>query len=311
MQYLPKASTSKSAIQAVRRFNRFYTRRVGALREGLLGSAYPLPEARVLYELGERGESSATELGRDLDLDLGYLSRLLQGLKRRGLVQGRAAVEDARRSVLSLTARGRKAYELLDARSREEVGALLQELGKAERERLVQAMSRIESILEKRGSGKLTLRSHRPGDMGWVVSRHGALYAEEYGWDERFEALVAGIVEKFINEFDAGRERCWIAELDGQPVGSVFLVRENRTTAKLRLLIVEPEARGRGVGRRLVEECIAFARAKGYRKLVLWTQSNLAAARAIYRAAGFRRVKREPHSSFGARLVGEYWELAL
>jgi DNA-binding MarR family transcriptional regulator/GNAT superfamily N-acetyltransferase len=305
MQYLTKAS-----IESVRRFNRFYTRRIGALREGLLGSPHPLPEARVLYELGQRGSSTATELGRDLDLDLGYLSRLLQGLKRRGLVQGRAAAEDARRSVLSLTAKGRKSFELLDSRSRDEAGAMLSSLPAASRMRLVDSMQAVERILEGK-SPEIILRSHRPGDMGWVVSRHGALYHQQFGWDERFEALVAGIVQKFIDALDEKRERCWIAEMDGQSVGSVFLVKNSSSTAKLRLLLVEPEARGRGLGRRLVDECIAFARTKGYRKLVLWTQSNLLAARAIYRKAGFRRVRQEPHAGFGIRLVGEYWELRL
>jgi DNA-binding MarR family transcriptional regulator/N-acetylglutamate synthase-like GNAT family acetyltransferase len=311
MQYLTKASTlKKSHITSVRQFNRFYTRRVGALREGMVGSPYPLPEARVIYEIGHRGSASATELGRDLDLDLGYLSRLLQGLRRRGLVHAKSAAEDARRRELTLTAKGRKSYELLDGRTREEVGGVLHKLPKGSRERLVAAMQTIEGILEPRKS-EVLLRAHRPGDMGWVVSRHGALYAQEHGWDASFEALVAGIAKDFLDNFDAARERCWIAEMDGGPVGSVFLVRQNTRVAKLRLLLVEPEARGRGIGRRLVEACIAFARAKGYRKLVLWTQSNLAAARAIYRAAGFRRVRTEPHSSFGARLVGEYWELAL
>jgi DNA-binding MarR family transcriptional regulator/N-acetylglutamate synthase-like GNAT family acetyltransferase len=305
MQYLTKAS-----IEAVRRFNRFYTRRIGALREGLLGSVHPLPEARVIYELGQRQSTTATELGRELDLDLGYLSRLLQGLRRRGLVQARAVTDDARRSALSLTAKGRKSFDLLDCRSREEVESTLAKLPASDRSRLVQCMQVVEKILERREPA-IVLRAHRPGDMGWVVSRHGAIYAQEYGWDGRFEALVAGIVEKFIKDFDEKRERCWVAEMDGSPVGSVFLVKQNAATAKLRLLLVEPEARGHGLGRRLVEECIAFARAKGYRKLVLWTQSNLEAARAIYRTAGFRRVRREPHSGFGVRLVGEYWELVL
>jgi DNA-binding MarR family transcriptional regulator/N-acetylglutamate synthase-like GNAT family acetyltransferase len=305
MQYLTKAN-----IAALRRFNRFYTRRIGALREGLLGSPYPLPEARVLYELGQRGSAGATELGRDLDLDLGYLSRLVQGLKRRGLVHAKPAAEDARRRVLTLTAKGRRAFDLLDSRSREEAGGMLHELAQGNRERLVTAMRAIEETLENRKS-EIVLRSHRPGDMGWVVQAHGRLYHEEHGWDERFEALVAGIAKDFIENFDAARERCWIAEIDGIPVGSVFVVKASKGVAKLRLLIVDPGARGRGLGRRLVEECIAFARANGYRKLVLWTQSNLAAARAIYRSAGFRRARREPHSSFGARLVGEYWELAL
>ena len=308
MQYLPKSS-----IDTVRRFNRFYTRRIGALQQGYMGSAFSLPQARVLYEIGQRGECTASELGADLDLDLGYLSRLLQGLRRQGVVQGEAAKEDARRVRLSLTARGRKAYQQLDARSRDLVAGMLGKLATPEQARLVGALQTVEGVLEKdlKLEKTITLRSHRPGDMGWVVHAHGRLYFEERGWDERFEALVAGIAKDFIERFDASRERCWIAEMDGEPVGSVFVVKESKTVAKLRLLLVEPKARGRGLGRRLVEECIAFARAKGYRKLVLWTQSNLAAARAIYRKTGFRKVREEKHASFGIKLTGEYWALEL
>ena len=297
----------------MRRFNRFYTRRIGALQGGYLGSPFPLPQARVLYELGQRRESTASELGADLDLDLGYLSRLLQGLRRQGLVQGEAAREDARRVRLSLTARGRKAYQQLDARSRDEVAGMLGKLPAPAQARLVDAMGVMESLLAKDSTqqGELRLRPHRPGDMGWVVHRHGALYFQEYGWDERFEALVAGIAKDFVDDFDPQRERCWIAELGGRAVGSVFVVKSARSVAKLRLLLVEPEARGQGLGKRLVAECIAFARAAGYRKLVLWTQSNLAAARAIYKAAGFKRTRQERHSSFGYDLTGEYWELRL
>ena len=297
----------------MRRFNRFYTRRIGALRGGYLGSPFPLPQARVLYELGQRGESTASELGAELDLDPGYLSRLLQGLRRQGLVQGEEAREDARRVRLSLTARGRKAFRQLDARSREEVAGMLGRLAAPEQSRLVGAMQAVESLLQQDSLAgqKISLRGHRPGDMGWVVHRHGALYFQEYGWDERFEALVAGIAKDFIDGFDPERERCWIAEMDGQPVGSVFLVKQSKSIAKLRLLLIEPRARGQGLGKRLVAECVAFARAKGYRKLVLWTQSNLAAARAIYKAAGFKRTKQERHSSFGYDLTGEYWELSL
>ena len=306
---------TKSTIQvdAVRRFNRFYTRRIGALQDGYLGSPFPLPQARVLYELGERGESTASELGADLDLDAGYLSRLLQGLRRQGLVQGQASRDDARRVRLSLTAKGRKAYQQLDARSRDEVAGMLGKLAAPEQARLADALQTVESLLKKETSQApgISLRAHRPGDMGWVVHRHGALYFQEYGWDERFEALVAGIARDFIDKLDPARERCWIAELGGEPVGSVFVVKKSQTVAKLRLLLVEPRARGKGVGKRLVAECIAFAREKGYRKLVLWTQSNLTAARAIYKGAGFRLVSREPHSSFGAKLTGEYWALAL
>jgi DNA-binding MarR family transcriptional regulator/GNAT superfamily N-acetyltransferase len=297
-------------VDAVRRFNRFYTRRVGALREGLAGSPYPLPEARLLYELGSRGRSSAAELARELDLDAGYLSRLLQSLARRGLVQSERSPSDARSSVLSLTGKGRAAYRRLDARSREEVAAMLAKLADPDRERLVGALRTAQSLIEGK-RGDVVLRPHCPGDMGWVVQAHGELYAREYGWDERFEALVAGIVAEFVAGHDPRRSRCWIAESDGERVGSVFLVPASKTVAKLRLLIVEPRERGRGLGRRLVEQCIAFAREKGYRRLVLWTQSNLAAARSIYRSCGFELKRRERHASFGVKLTGEYWELAL
>ena len=300
-------------VEALRRFNRFYTRRIGVLREGLLDTAYSLPEARVLYELGARGACGASELARDLALDAGYLSRLLRGLKRRGLVRGEAASADARRSVLSLTGAGRRAFRTLDARSRTQSAVMLEPLSAAERARLAGALRAVESLLDGKVSDResIALRPPRPGDMGWVVHRHGALYFEEYGWDERFEALVAGIAKDFIDDFDPARERCWIAELDGKPVGSVFLKKESKSVGKLRLLLVEPEARGLGLGKRLVSECVAFARAAGYRKLVLWTQSNLEAARAIYRGAGFKRTRQERHRSFGYDLTGEYWELSL
>jgi DNA-binding MarR family transcriptional regulator/GNAT superfamily N-acetyltransferase len=300
-------------IEAVRRFNRLYTRRIGVLQPQFLGGPYSLPEARVLYELGQRGECTATELGAELGLDLGYLSRLLQGLKRQGVVHGERAAHDARRTRLSLTAKGRKAFSQLDARSREEVGGMLAKLPAPEQARLGDALRSVETLLEKPAprENEIVLRPHRPGDIAWVVHRHGALYYEENGWDERFEALVAQIAADFVKNFDEKRERCWLAELDGEPVGSVFVVKESKTVAKLRLLLLEPKARGRGLGRRLVEECIAFARDKGYRKLVLWTQSNLAAARQIHKALGFELRKREPHAHFGVKLIGEYWELAL
>ncbi len=299
-------------IDALRRFNRFYTRRIGVLREGLLGSPYTLTEARLLYELAQGERATASALGRDLGLDLGYLSRLLQGLRRRGLVRAKRAAHDGRQSLLTLTAKGRQAFRVLNSRSRDEMASMLKPLGERDRNRLVEAMRTVQGLLTiGKTDSAVLLREHRPGDLGWVVQRHGALYAEEYGWDERFEALVAGIVARFVKHFDAARERCWIAEIDGERVGAVLVVKQSRSTAKLRLLIVEPGARGRGLGRRLVEECIAFARAKGYRKLVLWTQSNLAAARAIYKQCGFRRVRKERHSSFGYDLVGEFWQLAL
>jgi DNA-binding MarR family transcriptional regulator len=284
-------------VDAVRRFNRFYTRTVGALRPGLAGSPYSLPQARVLYELGQRRRCTATELGRELDLDPGYLSRLLQALKRTGLVQAKRSARDARASVLSLTRKGRKAYLTLDEKAPDQA-------------RLVGAMQALERLLQGERAEPV-LRAHRPGDIGWVVQAHGEIYAREYGWDERFEALVAGIVAEFIAGFDPSRSRCWIAEIDGERVGSVFVVPQSRSVAKLRLLIVEPGARGRGLGRRLVQECIAFARSRGYRRLVLWTQSNLEAARAIYRGCGFELKKREKHATFGVKLTGEYWDLQL
>jgi DNA-binding MarR family transcriptional regulator/GNAT superfamily N-acetyltransferase len=298
-------------VDAVRRFNRFYTRRVGALREGLLGSEFSLPEARVLYEVAQLQEPTSTQLARELDVDAGYLSRLLQSLRKRGLVRAKAAPRDARRSLLSLTAKGRKSFSMLDRRSRDEVAGMLAKLPGSDQARLVGAMQTVQALLSGKGDPQIVLRYHRPGDLGWVVHRHGALYAQEYGWDERFEALVAGIAKDFVDKFDPARERCWIAEMDGEPVGSVLLVKRGQSTAKLRLLLVEPKARGRGLGRRLVEQCIGFAREKGYRRLVLWTQSNLDAARAIYRGAGLSLVRREKHQSFGVKLTGEYWELKL
>jgi DNA-binding MarR family transcriptional regulator/GNAT superfamily N-acetyltransferase len=315
-RYLTKASISAddgrvSRIDAVRRFNRFYTRRIGALQQGYMGSPFPLPQARVLYEIGQRGACTASELGADLDLDLGYLSRLLQSLRRQGLVQGEAASEDARRVRLSLTAKGRKAYQLLDARSRDLVAGMLGKLAAPEQQRLVGALQAVESVLDQAAEPAVTLRPHRAGDMGWVVQAHGRLYAEERGWGAGFEALVAQIAGDFLRNLEPQRERCWIAESGGEPVGSVFVVKQSNAVAKLRLLLVEPKARGRGLGRRLVEECIAFARAKGYRKLVLWTQSNLAEARRIYKATGFLLAKKQRHQDFGVKLTGEYWELRL
>ena len=297
-------------IDAVRRFNRFYTRRIGVLQDRSLYHPYSLAEARVLYELGHRAGATASTLGRELGLDAGYLSRILNAFARRGLVAAGRTPGDARRRPLTLSAAGRKACAALEARSRKEVGTLLGKLPAPAQSRLAGVMEEMETLLEET-SHPVSLRPHRPGDMGWVVHRHGALYFQEYGWDERFEALVAGIARDFLSNLDVERERCWIAELAGKPVGSVFVVKQSRSVAKLRLLLIEPEARGQGLGKRLVAECIAFARDKGYRKLVLWTQSNLAAARAIYKAAGFRRTKAERHRSFGYDLTGEYWELPL
>jgi DNA-binding MarR family transcriptional regulator/ribosomal protein S18 acetylase RimI-like enzyme len=298
-------------IDAVRRFNRFYTKRIGALRRGLAGSPFPLPEARVLYELAQRGSTTATAIRHDLGLDAGYLSRLLLGLRQRGLVRAASSAKDARASVLSLTVKGARQFAQLDQRTREQVAELLGGLPEAGRERVVAAMRAVESLLDGRAAGAAILREPRPGDMGRVVQLHGELYASEFGYDTTFEALVAEIAAAFVQNYDAAAERCWIAELDGEVVGSVFLVKKSKTVAKLRLLILDPRARGQGLGRRLVQACIQFARAKGYRKIVLWTQSHLAAARAIYQAEGFRKVSEEKHRSFGKRLIAEVWELKL
>jgi DNA-binding MarR family transcriptional regulator/GNAT superfamily N-acetyltransferase len=306
-------SDVEQRVAAVRRFNRFYTQKIGVLHEGLLGSAFSLAEARVLYELAHREQATATALGRQLGLDAGYLSRILTGFETRRLISRTRSKADGRQSVVALTRKGQAAFAPLNARSREEIGAMLGALSGAEQHRLVEAMSTIESLLgtPPEAAAPYILRPPHPGDMGWVVHRHGALYAQEYGWDEQFEALVAGIVAKFMRQYDPKRERCWIAEKDGEVVGSVFLVRHSKTVAQLRLLLVEPKARGLGVGARLVNECVRFARDKRYRKVTLWTNSVLRSARRIYEGAGFRLVHRERHRSFGHDLVGENWELTL
>lgn len=300
-------------VDAVRRFNRFYTQKIGVLEERLLRSPFSLAEARVIYELAQRRQSTASALARELGLDPGYLSRILARFARRRLVQKAPSPADGRQTLLSLSKAGRDAFAELNARSADDIGALLGGLAAAEQARLVAAMQAVERLLGAPAEGRpaYVLRPHQPGDMGWVIHRHGILYAQEYGWDESFEALVAGIVAHFITEFDPKHERCWIAERDGAIVGSVFLVRQSKTAAQLRLLLVEPSARGLGIGARLVDECVRFARQAGYRNVTLWTQSILVSARRIYEAAGFRRVREEPHKSFGHDLVGEYWELAL
>ena len=300
-------------VAAVRRFNRFYTKQIGLLHEGYLESPFSLSEVRVLYELAHREKPTAAELGRELGLDAGYLSRILRGFERRHLVERTASKADGRQSHLALTERGRAAFAPLQARSHADIGAMLGKLSDADQKRVLEAMHTIEGLLGARpeGTAAYVLRPHQPGDMGWVVHRHGALYAQEYGWDEQFEALVASIVAKFIQRYDPKRERAWIAEKDGEIVGSVFLVRQSATVAKLRLLLVEPRARGLGIGARLVGECVHFARQAGYRKITLWTNSVLRAARRIYESAGFRLVHRERHRSFGHDLVGETWELPL
>jgi DNA-binding MarR family transcriptional regulator/GNAT superfamily N-acetyltransferase len=307
-------------VAAVRRFNRFYTRRIGVLREGLVDSPFSLTELRLLYELAhwpKERKPTASELGQELDLDAGYLSRLLRYFRKRGLIAGKASEADGRQVHLWLTALGERTFAPLEARTSDEVAALLGKLSADRQSKLVGAMQTIEGLLDGKSPRDdphktlYLLRPHQPGDMGSVIHLHGALYAREYGWDERFEALVAEIAANFIRDFDPKSERCWIAEKDGEVVGSVFLVRQSKTVAKLRLLIVDPKARGLGLGKRLVDECIRFARQKGYRKITLWTQSVLTAARHIYEGAGFKLVGREPHKSFGVSLVGEEWELRL
>jgi DNA-binding MarR family transcriptional regulator/N-acetylglutamate synthase-like GNAT family acetyltransferase len=305
---------SEPIIPAVRGFNRFYTRQIGVLREGLLKSPFSLAEVRVLYELAHRRQPAASELCKQLGLDPGYLSRILRGLEKRGLVRKSASQADGRQNLLGLTARGKDTFATLDARQSAEVAAMLRPLPAAQQSRLVHAMHVIEELLGAAPEPKTPyiLRSHQPGDMGWVVHRHGVLYAQEYGYDEHFEALVAEIAAKFIQHFDAKHERCWMAEKEGGIVGSVFLVKKSQTVAKLRLLLVEPSARGLGIGQRLVGECLRFARQVGYKKIVLWTQSELPAARHIYQEAGFRLVQQKKHRSWGREdLVSEIWELKL
>jgi DNA-binding MarR family transcriptional regulator/GNAT superfamily N-acetyltransferase len=303
----------ETKIDAVRRFNRFYTRQIGVLHESLLGSSFTLTQARLLYELAQRGTGTAAELGRELGLDSGYLSRLLRSFEQRRLIERRPCESDGRQTLLSLTAAGKRAFAPLDKRSGAEVAGMLGGLAEPEQKRLVGAMATIEQLLEggAERQAPYLLRPHRPGDIGWVIHRHGVLYAEEYGWDETFEALVAEIAAKFIRDFDPKRERCWIAEREGENVGSVFLVRQSDQVAKLRLLLVDPSARGLGIGRRLVEECIGFARRTGYRRIELWTNDVLVVARRIYEAAGFRLMHQEPHRSFGHDLVSQTWQLGL
>jgi DNA-binding MarR family transcriptional regulator/GNAT superfamily N-acetyltransferase len=300
-------------VGAVRRFNRLYTRRIGVLQDGFLKSPYSLAEARVLYELAHRQQPTATELAADLGLDHGYLSRILRGFSERGLITKTSSPNDRRQSFLSLTVKGRVAFAPLEERSQNEVAAMIGKLSVADQERIIAAMRTIESALCEAPTPQIpyVLRPPRPGDMGWIVGRHGALYREEYGWDERLEALTAEIVAAFVRNHDRKRERCWIAEREGETIGSVLLVQETDEVARLRLLLVEPKARGLGIGARLVEEALRFARKARYRKVKLWTHSVLAAARRIYERAGFELTHRWKHDMFGKELVGETWELEL
>ena len=306
---------SPSAVKAVRRFNRFITRRIGVL-DPYLGSKLSLTDVRVLYELAHREAPVASELARELGLDGGYMSRILRRFEQSGWIERHASTKDARQSLVTLTAAGREVFEPLQQRSRDEAAALLAPLPPARRQEVVEAMERIETLLSAPsnaadGTRVAVLRDPLPGDMGWVVQQHGEIYWREYGWDNRFEALVADIAAQFLRKFQPAWEKAWIAELDGERVGSVFVVRKSPTTAQLRMLILSPKARGLGLGGRLTDECIAFARAKGYKKMVLWTNSCLTAARGIYAQRGFQLVKTEPYEGFGQQLVGETWELKL
>ncbi len=302
------------AVAAIRRFNRLYTKQIGVLNEHLLKSSYSLTEVRVLYELANSGSTTATALGDELSLDPGYLSRMLRKFQDNGLLERTASEADARNILLSLTEKGREEFAPLNASSDAEVAAMLSKLTVEQQHQLLGSMQRIERLLQldrTQKSEPYLLRQHQPGDMGWVVHRHGVLYAQEYGWDERFEALVAEIAAAFVQNYDPKCERCWIAEREGEIVGSVFLVKKDDEVAKLRLLLVEPSARGLGIGKRLVDECVRFARQVGYKKITLWTQSNLTAARNIYERANFQLVSQQKHKSFGTELVAETWDLNL
>jgi DNA-binding MarR family transcriptional regulator/GNAT superfamily N-acetyltransferase len=300
-------------VAAVRRFSRFYTRQLGLLGEGLLKSDFSLTEARVLYELANRDALTASGLCHDLGLDAGYLSRILKAFRQRGLIAGAASPRDGRQTLLALTEVGRAAFEPLDRASQEDVGMMISRLVPEQTAALLQAMRTVERLMgtPDPATAPITLRPHRVGDIGWIAHRQAILYAGEYGWDETFEALAAEILALFVKNFDPASERSWIAERDGEVIGSVFVMRGSETVAKLRLLYVEPAARGLGLGRTLVDECIGFARARGYRTLTLWTNDVLVPARRVYQAAGFTCVAAAPHRSFGKDLVGETWELAL
>lgn len=308
-------SASLDPVPAVRHFNRFYTRQIGVLREGLLQTQFSLTEVRILYEIASRKQPSAAELARDLDIDPGYLSRMLRGFAVRGLIEKSSDTRDRRQNLLALSGKGAEVFAALNLRQNQEVASMLEGISPSQQAELLKAMRSIETILTRdaqENRSPYLLRAHRPGDMGWVVQRHGELYWQEYGYDEQFEALVADIVAKFVQHFDPKHEHCWIAERDGKNLGCIFLVKQSKTVAKLRLLLVEPSARGLGIGRRLVTECVEFARHAGYKKITLWTQSELHAARHLYEQAGFQLVKKTKHDSWSRRnLVAEVWDLDL
>jgi DNA-binding MarR family transcriptional regulator/GNAT superfamily N-acetyltransferase len=300
-------------VAAVRRFNRFYTQNLGVLRPGWLDSAFSLTEARVLYEIKQRDGVTASNIVRDLGLDAGYLSRILRGFHKNGLIRKDVSPDDRRQSLLSMTAWGRQAFDPLERRTEQQVGALLGRLSASEQDQLISAMRAIETIIvsKPKAESEIVLHRPQPGDLGWVVATHAELYAREFGWGGDFEGLCARIVADFVSNYDPKHERCWIAKMDGQNVGSVFLVKDSEKVARLRLLLVDPVARGRGLGTRLTDECIRFARMRGYRTITLWTHKVLTVARHIYERAGFRLTSSEPRRSFGRNVISEHWDLAL
>ena len=307
-------SSIAAAVARLRRFNRFYTRLIGALEERHLGSPLTLGESRVLYEIAQTPGLSAADLCRTLALDAGYVSRMLRGLKKRRLIERKASETDARRAQLNLTNHGKETFAALDAGTRERLEKLLEPLALRDLDRLLRAVGDVRALLgggEDPDAPPVRIRMHHPGDLGWIVHRHAVLYHEEYGWDIGFERVVAEIAAHFLTHFDPQADGCWIAERDGERLGSIVLARENADTARLRLFLVEPAARGSGVGKRLIETCHAFARQAGYKRVILWTQSNLLAARHLYQQAGYRLVSEQPHRSFGKELIAETWELEL
>lgn len=308
------AAGLEARIAAVRHFNRFYTHRIGVLQDGLVQTSFSLAEARVLFELANRDRLTAKDIGEALGIDQGYLSRILRGFSERGLVSRVSSPTDRRTTLLSLTTKGRVAFGKIDQRSEREVAAWLGRLAPGDQTQVIAAMNAIEGLLNGEARKRpVSLRPHRPGDMGWVVAKHGEVYPSEYGWDSSIEALTAEIVAAFLKNFDPAREHCWVAEMDGEIVGSVFLVKEpgKDDVARLRLLMVDPKARGHGVGRLLVEECIRFARERGYRRITLWTHTVLAAARDIYRKTGFKLTEEWVHDDFGKPEAAETWDLVL
>jgi DNA-binding MarR family transcriptional regulator/N-acetylglutamate synthase-like GNAT family acetyltransferase len=309
------AGQAKERIAAVRRFNRFYTRQIGVLRKDYLGSPYTLGEMRVLYELSQGETKTASEIGHALDLDAGYLSRVLRNFEKRGLIRRKTSRTDARQSDITLTSRGAKVFAPFEKRSQDFVAAMLGTLKPNEQTRLVGAMHAIETLLgephEESQKRSYTLRPPRHGDFGWIVSSHGELYAREYGWTDKFEGLCAQIVADFINNFDEKRERCWIAEMNGETVGCIILAKDSAQVARIRLLLIDPKARGIGLGHRLVDECVRFARQAGYKRVTLWTHEVLTAARRVYQKAGFKLTASEKKRSWGKDVVAEYWDLDL